>query len=97
VEVVSTNPAKLAGLYPQKGTLGIGSDADIMIIDPEKKVTISQTNLHGKTDYTPFEGWQLIGYPIMTISRGKVLVQDGELITKPGVGQFLTRQRFKPF
>jgi dihydropyrimidinase len=97
VEVVSTNPAKLAGIYPRKGTLGIGSDADIMIIDPEKKVTLSQSMLHGKTDYTPFEGWQLKGYPVMTIGRGKVLVRDGELEANPGVGQYLIREKFKPF
>ena len=59
VEVVSTNPAKLVGLYPQKGTLSIGSDADIMLIDPNKEVTIRRDMLHGKTDYTPFEGLEI--------------------------------------
>jgi dihydropyrimidinase len=97
VEVVSTNPAKLAGLYPKKGTLAIGSDADILIIDPEKEVTLKNDMLHGKTDYTAYEGWQLKGYPVMTISRGQILVQDGELVAKPGVGQFLYRDKFKPF
>lgn len=97
VEVVSTNPAKLAGLYPQKGTLSIGSDADIMIIDPEKEVTISQSMLHGMTDYTPYEGWKLKGYPVTTLSRGKVLVRDGEFIAQPGGGEFLKRDKFIPF
>ena len=73
VDVVATNPAKLVGLYPKKGVLAVGSDADIMIIDPQKEVTISQEMLHGKTDYTPFEGWKLQGYPVTSISRGQVL------------------------
>ena len=97
VEVVATNPAKFAGLYPRKGSLGIGSDADIMIIDPKKEVTITRDMLHGNTDYTPFEGWNLTGFPIMTISRGQTLVRNGELVAKPGVGQFLKRDKFVPF
>jgi dihydropyrimidinase len=97
VEVVSTNPAKLVGLYPQKGTLSIGSDADIMIIDPEKEVTISRDMLHGNTDYTPYEGWKLKGYPVTTISRGNVLVQDGRVVASPGAGKFLKRGPFIPF
>lgn len=97
VDVVATNPAKLAGLYPKKGVLALGSDADIMIIDPEKEVTIRQEMLHGKTDYTPFEGWKVKGYPVISISRGNVLVREGEVIAKPGVGQFLKREKFKVF
>jgi dihydropyrimidinase len=97
VEVVATNPAKFAGLYPRKGTLAIGSDADIILIDPKKEVVIRQEMLHGNTDYTPFEGWNLVGYPVMTMSRGQVLVRNGELVAKPGVGQFLKRDKFKTF
>jgi len=97
VEVVSTNPAKLAGLYPRKGTLAVGSDADITIIDPEKEVTISVEALHGKTDYTPFEGWNLKGFPVTTISRGSILIEDGELKAEPGTGKYLKRDKFKPF
>lgn len=97
VEVMATNPAKLAGLHPRKGTLAIGSDADIMVLDPEKEVTLSRDKLHGNTDYTPFEGWKVKGYPVTTISRGIVLVQDGQLVAKPGHGEFLKRERFKPF
>ncbi|HUI87194.1 MAG TPA: dihydropyrimidinase [Anaerolineales bacterium] len=97
VEVVSTNPAKLVGLYPQKGTLSVGSDADIMIIDPKKEVTISQKMLHGNTDYTAFEGWKLKGYPVATLGRGQMLFQNGEIIAKPGAGKFLKRGPFTPF
>lgn len=97
VDVVATNPAKLVGLYPKKGVLALGSDADIMIIDPQKEVTISQTMLHGKTDYTPFEGWKLKGYPVTSISRGNILVYEGEVVAKPGSGEFLKRKRFEVF
>jgi len=97
VEVVSTNPAKFAGLYPQKGTLAIGSDADIVIIDPEMEVVISNDMLHGNTDYTPFEGWKLKGYPVTTICRGKVLIRDREFVSQPGGGQFLKRKQFEAF
>jgi dihydropyrimidinase len=97
VEVVSTNPAKLVGLYPRKGTLQIGSDADIMIIDPLKEVTLTRDMLHGNTDYTPFEGWKLKGYPVLSMSRGEILTRDGEFVSRPGVGEFLVREKFKPF
>ena len=97
VEVIATNPARLVGLYPQKGTLSIGSDADIMIIDPEKEVTITREGLHSNTDFTGFEGWEVKGYPITTISRGTVLVKDGELVAKAGHGKFLKRKKFEVF
>jgi dihydropyrimidinase len=97
VEVVSTNPAKFAGLYPKKGSLAIGSDADITIIDPEKEIALSREFLHGNTDYTPFDGWKLKGYPVTTISRGSVLVRDGEFVAQPGIGQYLKREKFTPF
>jgi dihydropyrimidinase len=96
-EVSATNPAKLVGLYPQKGTLAIGSDADIMIIDPEKEVTITQQGLHSNTDFTPYEGWKVKGYPITTISRGKILVENCELVAEAGHGKFLKRNKFEVF
>lgn len=97
VEVIATNPAKLAGLYPRKGTLAVGSDADIVVLDPQQEVVISQPMMHGKTDYTPFEGWKVKGYPCTTISRGQVVVQDGEFVGERGHGEFLKRSEFKPF
>jgi dihydropyrimidinase len=97
VKITSTNPARIAGIYPEKGTLAIGSDADITIIDPDKEVTISTKTLHGKTDYTPFDGWKLIGYPIATVSRGKVLVENGEFVGQKGSGKFLHRKPFEIF
>lgn len=97
VEVMSTNPARLAGLYPQKGTLAVGSDADIVIYDPQKEMTLSQNLLHGNTDYTPYEGWKLKGFPYMTISRGEVLVENGLFVGPNGHGEYLKRHEFEPF
>jgi dihydropyrimidinase len=97
VELSATNPAKLAGIYPKKGTIAVGSDADIVIIDPDKKVTLSQEILHGKTDYTPYEGWDLNGYPVMSIVRGNIVVKDNEFVGEKGSGKYLVRNPFVPF
>ena len=94
VEVMSSNPARIAGMYPQKGTLAIGSDADITIIDPKLEKKISVNMLHGKTDFTPFEGLMVKGWPVATLCRGQVLVQNDEIVAKPGFGQFLKRGKF---
>lgn len=97
VAITAANPAKLAGLYPEKGTLAIGSDADITIIDPEVEKMISVDMLHGKTDFTPFEGFKVKGWPIITMSRGNILIQDDKVVTKPGCGKVLKRKKFEAF
>jgi dihydropyrimidinase len=94
VELLSTNPAKLFGLYPRKGTIAVGSDADIVVFDPEKKVTISAVTHHSKSDYNLFEGTEVTGSPEVVLLRGNVLVEDGQLIASPGVGQYLARAKF---
>ena len=78
VAVTSTNAAKLLGLYPRKGAIAIGSDADITIIDPAVKKTLSMADLHLR-DYSPWEGWQVEGWPTTVILRGKVMVDNGQL------------------
>ncbi|GAA0121820.1 dihydropyrimidinase [Clostridium faecium] len=93
VDLVSTKPAKIFGLYPKKGTIAIGSHGDVVIIDPNKKVKITKSMLHENVDYTPYEGFELEGYPIMTISRGKIIVKDNEFIGEKGYGQFLKREK----
>jgi dihydropyrimidinase len=97
VELTAANPARLAGIYPRKGTIAPGSDGDIVIIDPLKEATLTNAGLHGKTDYTPFEGWKVKGLPVITISRGKVLTSNGELVGCAGQGEYLHRGKFIPF
>lgn len=94
VDVVSTTPAKLFGLYPKKGEITLGADADFMVIDPKKKITIEHKNLHENVDYTPYEGIDLVGYPTMTISNGEIIVKDGKFLGKKGRGKFIKRNRF---
>jgi dihydropyrimidinase len=94
VELLSTNPAKLFGLYPRKGTIAVGSDADIVVFDPEKKVTISASTHHSKSDYNLFEGTEVTGSPEVVLLRGNVLVENDELVAAPGVGQFVRRAKF---
>lgn len=91
VELSATNHAKIYGLHPRKGTIAIGSDADIAIWDPLKKVTISREILHDNMDYTPYEGIVVTGWPVITISRGAVICENGRLAARPGRGEFLTR------
>jgi dihydropyrimidinase len=94
VELLSTNPAKYFGLYPRKGTIAVGSDADIVVFDPEKKVTISAATHHSKSDYNLFEGTEVTGSPEVVLLRGKVIVENGELVGRPGDGHFVRRARF---
>jgi dihydropyrimidinase len=94
VELLCTNPAKLFGLYPRKGTIAVGSDADIVVFDPEKRVTISASTHHSKSDYNLFEGTEVTGAPELVLLRGNVLVEGDELVASPGIGQFVARARF---
>lgn len=89
VELTSTNPAKLYGLYPRKGTIAIGSDADITIWDPQRQVTIRNQDLHHNVDYTPYEGMQVTGWPVTVLSRGRVVCREGQLEGRQGDGEFL--------
>ncbi|MCC7275251.1 MAG: dihydropyrimidinase [Alphaproteobacteria bacterium] len=89
VALAATNAAKLYGLYPQKGTIAVGSDADIAIWDPEKEVTIRQGMLHDAMDYTPYEGITVKGWPVVTLSRGEVVAEGGKVTEARGRGRFL--------
>ncbi|MEM7774684.1 MAG: dihydropyrimidinase [Pseudomonadota bacterium] len=93
VALTATNHAKMYGLYPRKGTIAIGSDADIAIWDPDKSVTLRQDLMHGGADYTPYEGFQVTGWPETTIVRGEVVVSGGQLIGGKSHGQYLERDR----
>jgi len=94
VELLATNPAKLFGLYPRKGTLAVGSDADIVIFDPDMKVTISAETHRSRVDYNLYEGTEVVGSPEIVLLRGNVLVEGDELVASPGIGQYVSRARF---
>jgi dihydroorotase-like cyclic amidohydrolase len=83
VKLASENPAKLFNLYPRKGTIKIGTDADFTIVDMAKEGVLSSEKLHSKTKVTPFDGWKVKGMPIYTIVRGNLVMKDGEIIGKP--------------
>ncbi|SMP67188.1 dihydropyrimidinase [Anoxynatronum buryatiense] len=91
VEVCSTNVAQLFGCAPQKGTIAPGSDADLVIYDPEKTYVISKDNMHSDVDYTIWEGVELKGYPVMTFSRGKLVYDNGQFVGEKGWGEFVKR------
>jgi len=91
VELTSTSPAKIFGLFPRKGTIAPGSDADIVIFDPEKKVRLSQKTLHMKVDYNPYEGREVVGATATVISRGRVIIDDGKFVGRAGSGSFIKR------
>ena len=94
VALVSTNPAKLFGMYPRKGAIEVGSDADLLVFDPNRKVTLHAKDLQTNCDWSPYEGWKLTGYPHVTISRGEVVAEDGKFVGKAGYGRFIKRKPY---
>lgn len=92
VELCSTNPAKIYGCAPEKGTIAVGADADIVVYDPNKEFVVSKDNMHSDVDHTIWEGLKLNGYIDLTLSRGKLVFKDGEFLGNPGWGKFLRRK-----
>ena len=92
VEVTSTAPAKIFGLFPRKGTIAPGSDADIVVFDPQRKITLNAATLHQRVDYTPYEGREVQGATDVVLSRGKVIVKNGQFLGRAGSGSFLKRK-----
>ncbi|MGJ7043670.1 dihydroorotase-like cyclic amidohydrolase [Shinella sp. BE166] len=93
VALSSTNRAKLYGLYPRKGTIAIGSDADIALWDPKKSVVITNEILHHGADYTPYEGLAITGWPVRVMVRGKTVIDGDALVAQKGLGDYLARAR----
>jgi dihydropyrimidinase len=97
VEITSTAAAKIFGLFPRKGTIAVGSDADIVIFDPDEEMTISAKTHHMNVDYSCYEGWKVRGVTKTVLSRGELVIEEGKYVGKPGNGQFLKRgQAFSP-
>ena len=94
VALTATNPAKIFGLYPRKGTLAPGSDADIVIWDPQQKVQYGVGVAQHRTDYNLYEGWELTGFPEQVFLRGQCIVNRGKWLGRAGMGQFIPRQTF---
>jgi len=92
VALTSTNHAKMYGLYPRKGTIAVGSDADVTIWDPTITRKVAHSDLHDGSDYTPYEGIEVTGWPVLTMVRGKVVTRDGQLEGAMGYGNYLSRE-----
>jgi len=95
IQLLSENPAKIFGLYPKKGTIAVGSDADIIVFDPAREVTITKENQHSNVGYTLYAGRKILGWPERTFQRGQPVLQDGEIVAQPGQGEFLTMRPTK--
>ena len=93
VGAFATNPARIFGLYPRKGTIAVGSDADLVLFDPARTRTLDERRLHSRAGYDPFHGFEVRGVPVLTLSRGEIVARDGELLSRPGRGQHLKRRR----
>ena len=89
IELTSANPARLFGLYPRKAAIAVGSDADLVVLDPQLRRTIDGRSMQSNADYSVYDGQQVHGWPRFTVSRGDVVLADGEIVAKPGRGQWL--------
>src|SRR5438093_1123035 len=91
VEVLASSPAHVAGMYPRKGALAIGSDGDVVIFDPWARRIVRAADLHSACDYDPYEGWDVTGWPEVVLSRGDVVFKRGSVVAKPGRGKLVPR------
>ena len=93
VEVACTNPAKIFGMFPRKGTIAVGSDADIVIFDPNEKHTLSVNTHHMNVDYSGYEGWEVTGKVKTVLLRGEVALDKNECLIEKGFGKFIKRKK----
>ncbi len=91
VEIACYNPARIFGLHPRKGEIVVGADADLVLVDLDRKVRITPSLLQSRCDWTIYDGWEVRGWPVVTIRQGEVAVQEGRVVAKPGAGNFLLR------
>lgn len=93
VALTSANPARLFGLYPRKGTIAVGSDADLVVLDPQLRRTIDGRSMRSNADYSVYDGREVCGWPRFTVSRGEIVLEDGQVVAEPGRGRWLRRGR----
>ena len=93
VDLCCTNPAKLMGLYPRKGTIAVGSDADLVLIDPEESLVVDYATMEGGADWSPYQGWTLSGFAEQTYCRGRKIVDDYKFVGVDGWGKWLPRKK----
>ncbi len=93
---LSTNPAQIMGLYPRKGAIEVGADADVAIIHPQSRLTVDPATMEGGADWSPFEGWELAGFARTTLSRGEVIVDNYQVVGQEGRGRWLPRSGIGP-
>ncbi len=96
VSLTSTNPARLFGLYPRKGTIAVGGDADLLVLDPALRRTVDGRSMRSRAGYSAYDGREVHGWPRYTVSRGEVVLEDGQVLAEPGRGQWLPRARTAP-
>jgi dihydropyrimidinase len=96
VDLIATNAAKIFGMYPRKGAIVEGADADLVVFDPNRTIVIKSREMHSRSDYDPFEGFEVTGWPKLTVSRGVAIVSDRKDDATRGRGEFLARSRFSP-
>jgi dihydropyrimidinase len=94
VEIVASTPARIMGLYPQKGRIKPGSDGDIVIMDPNHRCAVTHGMLHENVDFTPYEGMSIQGWPVLTMVRGHIVAKDGKFVGEKGYGRFIKRKRW---
>jgi dihydropyrimidinase len=95
VEVTATNPAKLFGIFPEKGTIAVGSDADLVLWDPEETRTVRDQDMFSATGFSIYAGWEVTGWPVVTLRRGEVVFEGGEITGQAGTGRLLERSRWE--
>ncbi len=96
VAVTATNPARLFGLSPRKGTIAVGADADVLVWDPDATQVIHGAAMHSNADYSPYDGWEVTGWPEVTISRGEIVALGNDVRAAPGRGRLAARGPHQP-
>jgi dihydropyrimidinase len=96
VQVTSSNTAKLFGLFPRKGTIAVGSDADLVVFDPNLTLSIEHSMFKSNSDYSVYDDWQVTGWPVVTLRRGEIVFRDSDILGKPGTGRMVARSATMP-